>query len=223
MSHPCRLRPSRFAAALLLPVSLTASLAVAGPAHAGLLAPIWTGMYAGVHGGANWTDIDTSGGLSFSTEAATIGGHLGLNVSFGLVVVGVEADLGIDTASYGLGISGAGVSLEGKVNAYGTARARLGIPVGPALFYATAGYAWSDVEITLNQSGASTMRSTSFNGIVYGVGAEVMVLPSVSVRLEALHYDFGQTHLDFGALGRSADTFDPSATVVRAGVSFRFN
>ena len=49
------------------------------------------------------------------------------------------------------------------------------------------------------------------------------MLPSISVRLEALHYDFSQTHLDFGALGRSADTFDPSATVVRAGVSFRFN
>ncbi|MEQ1710767.1 MAG: outer membrane beta-barrel protein [Hyphomicrobium sp.] len=220
MSHTCRrLRPSRFAAALLLPASLT----VSGPAHAGLLAPIWTGMYAGVHGGANWIDIDRSSGSSVTLDAATVGGHLGLNLGLGLVVVGVEADLGIALATSEFEVPATGFTHVGRLNAFGTARARLGIPIGPALFYATAGYAWSDFEITSIPSSAGAARSTAFTGIVYGVGAEVMVLPSISVRLEALHYDFGQTHLDFGALGRTVETFDPSATVVRAGVSFRFN
>jgi hypothetical protein len=28
-------------------------------------------------------------------------------------------------------------------------------------------------------------------GVVYGIGAETFVLPNLSVRLEALHYDYG--------------------------------
>ncbi len=203
---------------------LPASLVSAEPATArGLLTPIWTGIYAGIHGGADWTDVDTSAGLSFSSDSVTFGGHVGLNFSLGLVVVGVEADLGINSAEFGIGLVGPGATLNGAVSAYGTARARLGVPVGPALFYATAGYAWSDVEITITQAGVQASRATAFEGIVYGIGAEVMVLPSISVRLEALRYDYGSAHLDLGSLGRSVDEFDPSATVVRAGVSIRLN
>lgn len=222
---PCaryrRPAPRRAAIASLL---LPATLLLAEPAAAtGLLSPIWTGIYAGVHGGADWTDVDSSGGLSFSSNSATFGGHLGLNISLGLVVVGVEADLDINSAEFGMGIVGPGSTLTGEVNAFGTARGRIGIPVGPALFYATAGYAWTDIDITLNQAGLNTSRATSFHGIVYGVGAEMMVLPSISLRLEALRYDYGSSRLDLGSLGRSVDEFDPSSTVVRAGVSFRFN
>lgn len=217
-----RHNPARSAAiaSLLVP----ASLVLAEPATArGLLSPIWTGIYAGIHGGADWTDVKTSGGLSFDSQTAAYGGHVGLNFSLGLVMIGVEADLGINSAEFGIGIVGPGATLTGEVSAFGTARARLGIPLGPALFYATAGYAWSDVEITISQAGASVSRATGFQGIVYGVGAEVMVLPSISVRLEALRYDYGSAQLDLGSLGRSADEFDPSSTVIRAGVSFRFN
>lgn len=212
--------PHRAAIASLL---LPASLLLAEPAAAGPLSPIWTGVYAGFHGGADWTDVDSSSGLSFSSNSATFGGHLGLNISLGMVVVGVEADVGISSAEFGMGSVGPGSTLTGEVNAFGTARGRLGIPVGPALFYATAGYAWTDVDVTLTQAGASASRATAFQGIVYGVGAEMMVLPSISLRLEALRYDYGSSRLDLGSLGRSVDEFDPSTTVVRAGVSFRFN
>ncbi len=210
-----------FSLALLLPAL---SIALSDLARAqSPLAPVWSGVYAGVHGGGNWHDITTSNGGSLSEQSVGFGGHLGLNLGLGLVVIGVEADVGIDTASGHNALPLPGFVTGAEVNASGTLRGRLGIPVGPVLFYATAGYAWTDLEITVGTAAGSASRSASFDGIVYGGGAEVAVLPRLALRIEALHFDYSESTLDLGALGRSIDSFDPSTTVVRAGISFRLN
>jgi outer membrane immunogenic protein len=197
----------------------------AGDVHAdGLLAPIWTGAYAGIHGGANWLDVDTSDGLRTEATNAVFGVHVGLNLGLGLAVVGVEADLNYEDSSLGFTTNQQGVTGQAEIDATGTIRGRLGLPIGPALIYATAGYAWADVGATLSGPGLTDAnRSDGFHGIVYGGGVEAYVLPKTLIRVEALQFDYSTDNFSFGPLGSSSVEFNPSATVVRAGISFRFN
>lgn len=187
-------------------------------------------MYAGIHGGGNWAEIEATQGAnalgSSKEQAFNFGGHLGFNVGLGFVVVGLEADIGIDTFSATSSGVVLGIPLSTKVDstASGTARARLGIPIGPALLYATAGYAWADISGKFDATGfASGKASSAIDGIVYGIGAEMRILPRVSFRVEALHFDYAKQSFDLTTVGGGILNIDPDATVVRAGVSFAFN
>jgi len=58
---------------------------------------------------------------------------------------------------------------------------------------------------------------------VYGIGAETYVMPNLSLRLEALRYDYGSEDLSIGGAAAALQEIDPSDTVVRAGVTFHLN
>ena len=210
------------AAGLSVLAAAGASLAPA-PARADPFAPIWTGVYAGFHAGANWADVDFNNVASADTSAFTGGGHLGLNMGFGNLIAGVEGDLNYDDASFGYTtVGGASGNLDVDWNA--SLRGRLGMPVGPALLYATAGFAWKEMTvIETNLTGASASNSQLLTGVVYGIGAEAFVLPNLSLRLEALHYDYGSEELSVGGAAAALQEVDPSDTVVRAGVTFHLN
>ncbi len=187
------------------------------------LAPIWTGAYAGIHGGANWIDVETESGIKADTEDVTFGGHLGFNLGLGAVVAGIEADLNYENASFATGPLPAG-DASADIRASGTLRGRVGLPIGPALLYATAGYAWTDVNYDVrSSSGASLSGTETFNGIVYGIGAEAFVLPNLTLRVEALRYDYEQKDVSISGAVNAAEEFDSTSTVVRAGLSFHFN
>jgi opacity protein-like surface antigen len=66
-------------------------------------------------------------------------------------------------------------------------------------------------------TGQQYRDTQTLTGIVYGVGAEAFVVPNVSLRLEALQYDYT---IENDAL---SPYVDPSETVVRAGLTFHFN
>jgi outer membrane immunogenic protein len=214
-------RSRRTCAALALALSGT-PLALSDAARADdILAPIWTGVYVGVQGGANWKDISTDFNSGFSTQGVTGGGHAGVNWQVGGLVIGLEADASLDNAE--LRYSTMGNTTKLATDWSGTVRGRLGVPVGPALVYATAGYAWSNMSIS-DQDGTATFKGTHrFDGIVYGVGAEAYVLPNLSVRLEALHFDYVSEQLSIAGAGGAVEEFDPSETVVRAGLTFHLN
>jgi outer membrane immunogenic protein len=186
-----------------------------------VLAPIWTGIYVGVQGGAQWSDIDTDFNSGFSTRGVSGGGHVGFNWGLSGLVVGVEADANLDDASFSYSSVGNTTKLDTDWS--GTVRARVGVPLGPALLYATAGYAWSDVSISDKSGGMSASGTHRFDGIVYGVGAEAYVLPNLSVRLEALHFDYGSDQVSIAGAAGGVEEFDPSETVVRAGLTFHLN
>lgn len=220
MSMSARSMSTASAAAL---AALLALANLSPAAHADSFAPIWTGVYAGFHGGANWADVDFSSVGSGSTSAFTGGGHAGFNMNFGSFIGGVEGDVNYDGSSFGYTTAGgARGNLDVDWNA--TLRGRVGLPIGPALLYATAGFAWTEktlAETTI--SGASSSTSHTFAGVVYGIGAETYVLPNLSLRLEALRYDYGSEKLSFGGAAASVRDIDPSDTVVRAGVTFHLN
>ena len=192
-------------------------------AHANPLAPIWTGAYVGVHAGGVWSDIDTTDFGNINTSALTAGGHAGFNLGLGAFVAGVEGDIGYAGSDLGFSTAGGG-SINLGTDWNGSLRARIGLPVGPALLYATAGYAWNGSTITQkNAAGLSSDTSHTFSGVVYGAGAESFVLPNMSLRLEALHYDYGSDALSFAGASAAVQDIDPSETVVRAGLTFHLN
>ncbi len=65
--------------------------------------------------------------------------------------------------------------------------------------------------------GSQITGTKTLTGIVYGLGAEGFVLPNVSLRLEALQYDYS---MDDDRLQPYADF---NETVVRAGLTIHLN
>ena len=213
------------AAALTLAICATPQLLPfqVSDARAGVLAPIWTGAYIGFHGGANWSDLDTDLSSTVSSSSFQGGGHVGYNVGLGGVVVGLEGDANYDGSEFGFSTAGGGTGSLG-VDWNGSIRGRVGVPIGPALLYATAGYAWTEMTLTeKSAAGASFSASHSFNGVVYGAGIESYVLPNLSLRLEALRYDYGSDKISISGAAASVQDIDPSDTVVRGGITFHLN
>jgi outer membrane immunogenic protein len=219
MMTVARSKRAAFALAALLPLAL-ADLPTRASANP--LAPIWTGVYIGAQGGVNWADLDAGAASSLSSTAFSGGGHIGYNLEFGSIVLGVEADANFDNSSFTFAApSGTGAY---DVDWNGSLRARAGYSFGPALFYATAGYAWSNASLLeTSAAGASYSATHHFDGVVYGAGVESFVLPNLSLRLEALRYDYGADKLSLSGAANSIQEFDPSDTVVRAGVTFHLN
>ncbi|MEZ5856184.1 MAG: outer membrane beta-barrel protein [Hyphomicrobiaceae bacterium] len=205
------------AAATVALASAAAPMATANP-----LSPIWTGAYVGVHGGANWADVDTRNFGSFDSSQATFGGHIGYNFAFAGLVLGVEADASPMGSKLGFStVSGGTASMD--TDWAGSLRARAGITLGPALLYATAGWAWSKFSL-IERSGSGTefKSSGTYDGVVYGIGAEAYVVPAVSLRIEALRYDYGQQDVSVGGGVAALKSIDRDDTVVRAGVTLHF-
>ena len=219
--------------------SLAFAALVATPASASDLetftVPIWTGVYAGLHGGMNWLDVDSNAGESMSFESGLVGGHLGINYQVGGHVFGGEADLTYETAEASETVDGAAYGYPGssaKATASNTARgsfrARLGVPItSTAMIYATGGYAWTTLDYRLTGVAGGTPfdvgSGSTFGGFVYGIGSEALVTPNIVLRIEALRYDYAEQAFSLPDGQQTNLMFDPSSDVIRAGVSWRFN
>lgn len=215
-------RMSTAAAAMIAALAATSNLPTS--AKADVLSPIWTGVYAGVHGGANWSDVDFNNLSSASGTAFMGGGHVGMNMNFGNLIAGVEGDIDYDGSSYGYTVLPSGTTGTLDVDYTATLRGRIGFNAGPALLYATAGIAWSERSVLeTTAGGVSASNSQLLTGVVYGIGAETFVMPNMSVRLEALRYDYGSEDISIAGAASALKEIDPSDTVVRAGVSFHLN
>ena len=97
------------------------------------------------------------------------------------------------------------------------------ITVGPALLYATAGWAWTGVSTVERAAvGTSLKSSGTFDGVVYGIGAEAYVFPPVSIRFEALRYDYSTERLSVPGGIVTLSSVDRGDTVLRAAVTLHF-
>jgi opacity protein-like surface antigen len=230
-----------------------ASMAMAAAPGAATAPWNWTGFYLGAHAGYGWghdprTDA-VFGGKSGDPILRTgidsngfVGGfQAGANLQVNSWVSGLEIDLsgtGIQGSSTSVSADGsAAETFTDKFNLLGSARARLGYLVLPnVLLYGTGGLGWTRVTeenvFTSSSSGTSGGSSPSWRfGWVAGAGGEVRLLDTNwLLRLEYLHYDFG----DSGSLSE-AFSFPPDAAsfssttghlrtdVVRTGLSYKFN
>lgn len=203
----------------------------------------WNGGYAGVHLGYAWGDADvrdTTGGVlpgpfSYDPNGAFGGGTVGYNWRMQGIVLGVEADLGY------MDLSGAGIipssvptahqdiTLDGGF--YADVTVRGGVLVMPStLVYAKGGFAFFNGEARQKTTnpGFVTHGADGFSGWVAGGGVEHFFAPSVSVKVEYLHFDFGsrdgdQTSVTDDPIGFVyRNTTDVTADTIKVGVAWHF-
>lgn len=180
---------------------------------------IWRGIYAGANIGYRWNNNDISGGnAAIATASMQLGGHLGANVQWGQLVLGIETDITHANGTGGGAVAGASVMLRDSWAA--TVRARAGYAAGQALFYATGGVAVADQVLTYSAPSVSGTLNDMKAGYVFGAGIDYRIAPQISTRIEALHYSYRQQALDWSA---GAQATKQDSNVLRAGVSVHFN
>jgi outer membrane immunogenic protein len=213
----------------------------------------WNGFYVGANVGGGWTSDSlhqtgalTGPGLSATTRSSGVvgGGQLGYNwVAAPNWLLGVEADVsGAALKGAATGLTGNGLATTSwteKVDAFGTARGRLGYIANNWLFYSTGGFAWSNDTLTRTQlvtlpvspvAGLVMSNSATRTGWAAGGGVEWGFAPNWVARLEYLHLDLGDPTFSFtttsgngATISRSIDEGRLKVDTLRVGVSYLFN
>ena len=169
------------------------------------------GFYAGAHG--SYGKVDNTGNAD--VEGGLGGIHAGYNYIAGSILIGGEVDHDWADVSYTQydPLGGFGGKLSIDLNYLASVRGRLGWVYQSALFYATAGYAWSEVDVTLSIPGlGQESASVDLEGPVAGGGVEYKFSNAISGRIEGLHYWGGNDDV-------SADE-DLETNVIRAGLTY---
>ena len=152
----------------------------------------WSGAYAGLFAGLG----------NFDVEQWAAGGQVGYQALVGAVVIGVEADAGKAWFSpENIGTEHCPEMAE--LLWFGSARVRVGFPIGRLLPYATGGVGVQQVSVGGEEKWAAPW--------VYGAGVDLALTERVSARVEYLRFEGNVS----GEAGLDTD-------LVRAGVNWRF-
>jgi outer membrane immunogenic protein len=170
-----------------------------------LLQPLynWTGFYVGAHFGGAFSSEDESLGAISTDPSGVLGGlQLGYNYQFAPnMLVGIEGELSWTSASGTANFSTGptAVSFKSDHNWYDTLAGRFGIVQNNWLFYAKLGVAWMNADYSISAApfGTASINSTR-NGWTIGAGAEYMLAPNWSAKIEYSYLDFGGDGFVFG-------------------------
>ncbi|MFA5952808.1 MAG: outer membrane beta-barrel protein [Hyphomicrobium sp.] len=140
------------------------------------------GFYVGGHAGYGQVLEDGAEG----TNGIVGGVHGGYNYQSGALVAGIEGDY--DDTDISDSETVAGLPASVSIGYLASVRGRLGYATHNTLFYATAGYAWSNFEVSVTD-GVDTLEGTlDLDGVVAGGGVEYKFSKLLSGRVEGLHY-----------------------------------
>ncbi|WP_395662702.1 outer membrane protein [Aestuariivirga sp.] len=189
----------------------------------------WTGPRVGIVGGYGWGKADYEGtGLlaedesgSVDIQGAMLGGLIGYDygLSNGLVV-GVVGDLswlnleGSDCQ----GLAGCEYELQTEIDALGTLRGRIGFGLDNLLVYGTGGLAVGHVDVSVE--GYDGSDSKTMYGWTGGAGVEYRISDPVTIGIEYLYIDLGESEFDFGS-GTGVDV-GVTSQAVRGSLNFKF-
>jgi len=172
------------------------------------------GVYLGVVGGYATQALQAED-LDLATQGAFGGAVLGFGKVVGGTYYGLELDAMLRDIKPTVGAGATTVTMTNDWLA--SARLRVGLPIGPALFYSTGGIAVTESKLAVAGLGSDQQYVV---GWVAGAGAEAALLPNMSIRVEALHYGLpSETFTISGVEG----SIKQSETVARVGVLFRLN
>ncbi|MHB0771549.1 outer membrane protein [Bradyrhizobium sp. 5.13L] len=164
----------------------------------------WAGPYLGGNIGYEWGSVDNNP----SKPSGFVGGvQAGYNFQNGPWVFGVEGDI------QATGADDTFAPWKFSNPWFGTLRGRAGYAFSNVLFFGTAGLAFGELR---GQTFGWTESHTTA-GWTIGAGAEVGLAPNWSAKLEYLYIDLSTSQ--FAITGVSNGY---SASVVRAGVNYRF-
>ena len=203
----------------------------------------WTGFYVGANGGYGFgkssaSDIALNGVAyparngSFDTHGGLVGGQIGYNHQFGNYVVGVEADFDFANVKGSYVIDpqtdlASQSHVNGKIENFGTVRARAGYAFDNVLIFATGGFAYGSTKTSITNftnSNSPLVTSTATpTGYVLGAGAEYALTNNWIVKAEYLYVNFGKKSASFSELDLTATTnVRTTLNVVRLGVNYKF-
>lgn len=151
--------------------------------------PDWTGFYVGLEFGTITDGTDRGFGTDADFDGTLLGFFGGYRYDFGEFVVGAELDYVMGSGDYTpLDGPDAGNDLDIDYNAITRIGAEAGYDAGPALIYATAGFAALDI----------TLFDTDFSdeGHFFGAGIDYRVTETVTLGAELLHHDFSDFEVD---------------------------
>lgn len=200
----------------------------------------WTGFYAGVQGGYQWSrDRSTefnnlAGGAAtgFGADFKPTGGfgglHAGYNYQFNWLVLGIEGDVDFGRVSGDFSTPLGLATFNARKNWEASVRGRLGVtPVDRLLLYVTGGVAFTELKYhwefapPVSAVFAPVDASVSATGWTAGGGAEVALTNDLTARVEYRYSDFGTTRFDWPSISGSYEQ-KPHFQSVRGGISFKF-
>jgi outer membrane immunogenic protein len=174
---------------------------------------LWTGFYAGVHGGFGLLDTQGSGGIGGENYRTPIGGaHAGFNYQVGSFVFGLETDFSAISIDEDLDLPNSDV----KADWIGSARARVGYTFDQVMFYATGGGVLAHAESISNTNGSRD--ENIHKGFVVGAGVEVFVSQDWAIGAEYLRYELSEKTYRLATTIQSEGNFD----AFRLRVSYAF-
>lgn len=210
-----------------------------------IAAPItnWSGFYLGGHLGGGF---GTSGDLSRTQTATFIvrafflgggtdtsgflgGGQFGYNYQLGNFVIGAEANLsGADIRGSGgtvlISTAPAGGHVSANTDLITDVTGRLGYAVGPWLYYAKGGAAWSHNAYDLvTSTGVDWHWDGTRTGWIAGGGIEWAFRPEWSAKVEYQYYDLGGSgHLTNPAGETAVGTYTQFVHAFTVGLNYHF-
>jgi outer membrane immunogenic protein len=214
----------------------------------------WTGFYVGGNLGYSWGRSSDTSTVSTATVPAFLttsdksnldgivgGGQIGYNWQMQNWLFGFEADIqgtgekGSRSFSFSppgffaLALPPIPVTLEQKIDWFGTVRGRIGVLATPKiLLYATGGLAYGEVDSNETVGAAAPVtfsNSSTHVGWTLGAGIEGAIGGNWTARLEYLYVDLGKVNGTFTlAPSTNVSTFSSRITdnILRAGVNYKF-
>lgn len=176
------------------------------------------GFYLGITAGTNAADLKAEGLPSLADTSYFGGAYLGAGAVIGGFYYGAEIDAMLRDVRPGINDGTSSVTFSNKW--MGSLRGRVGLPIGPALFYGTAGMAAQNATLKLDEPGLSSHDSQYLYGFVYGAGLEAKLTNTVGVRVEVLQYSWQDKTFELDGIKAELSQTD---TVARVGVSFKLN
>jgi outer membrane immunogenic protein len=208
-----------------------------------VVAPTWTGLYIGAHGGYAWGSADfreppyPDGPPRPKLEGGFGGGQIGYNVQLDRFVVGVVADISLANLEKTVR-DGNYLTETTKVDRFGTLRAVGGYSFGRWLPYGTIGLAWADASYDMNCPDPAVVGgggckvagprhaggSEIMTGLAYGGGLKYAVDSNFSIGAEYLRVDLDDTAFPIGPLakwGATTKTINATADLVKLTVDYK--
>jgi len=214
----------QFAALALLASTMAATAADLAPTPMEPVVPVaaafsWSGLYAGLHAGYGFGDVDVNENGSLVATGSIdgfVGGALaGYNYQINQFVLGAEIDGGFAA------IDGNGAKIDTyhyDVNWTANARLRAGVAFDRALLFIAGGLAFADID--LSEGGIGGFSSGGiYTGWTIGAGVDYAFTDNIVGRVEYLYADYGSKNYTFGG-----DSYKGSVTnsVVRAALIWKF-
>src|SRR6266571_6622860 len=159
----------------------------------------WTGFHVGAHAGWGLSGLGIAadptpgtGWRAFRSSGLSGGFHGGHNHQFSNnIVAGIEAD--ITFADYfGLRAATGTSTYLANLQYFGTFRGRVGYALDRFLPYATAGFAWGQNKVNIdNGNGVEPTRTLAHVGWSAGAGVEYAIDNTWTARAEYSYVDLG--------------------------------